>query len=139
MTSCPDCANVEKLLTPILAYCQHCDAVRQISNPNPTPLPPRPVMVQEAPVLHEIDQDGLELICEFCGCIETRVSPIMALCRSCGQTRSLIVPPKMDTAKQDAIRREIIVVRNALRARGLPRTEQATFQARLKELEAQCQ
>ncbi len=136
---CPDCQNVEKLITPILAYCQHCDCVRNISNPNPTPLPPRPVMVQQAPILHEIDEDGPELICEHCGCVETRVSPIMALCRSCGQTRSLIVKPAIDTAKQDGIRREIIVVRNALRARGLPRTEQAMFQARLKELEAQCQ
>ena len=136
---CPECANVEKLITPILAYCGHCDQVRQISNPNPAPLPPRPVMAQEAPILHEIDQEGPELICEQCGCIETRITPVMAICRSCGTTRSLMAKSLVDNAKQDAIRREIIVVRNALRARGLPRSEQERFRERLKELEAHCQ
>ncbi len=134
---CPDCQNVEKLLTPILAYCQHCDCVQNISDPNPTPLPPRPTMVQEAPILHEIDQEEAELLCEQCGCVQTHVSPILALCRSCGAIRSLVPKPAVDPVKQDATRREIIVVRNALRARGLPRSEQERFRERLKELESQ--
>ncbi len=137
MTSCPECQNVEKLITPILAYCQHCDQVRQISNPNPIPLPPRPVTAQEAPILHEIDQETEELICEQCGCVQTHVSPILALCRSCGAIRSLVPKPAIDHAKQDEIRREIIVVRNALRARGLPQSERERFLERLKELENQ--
>lgn len=135
---CPECQNVEKLITPILAYCQHCDQVRQISNPNPAPLPPRQELTQQAPILHEIDQDGPELLCEQCGCVQTHVSPILALCRSCGTIRSLVPKPAVDPAKQDAIRREIIVVRNALRARGLPRIEHERFRERLKELESQC-
>ncbi len=139
MIICPDCQNVETLITPILAYCQHCDCVQNISDPNPTPLPPRPITAQEAPILHEIDQEAEELLCEQCGCVQTHVSPILALCRSCGAIRSLVPKPAVDPKKQDAIRREIIVVRNALRARGLPRTDRAMFESRLKELEAQCQ
>lgn len=138
MTLCSTCGNVEKLVTPIMAYCSHCDAMRTTNIAPPVPIPVRAPAPAPPAAIQETDQLGSETVCTSCGGPEIKLTPIMALCQACGRTRSLVVKPVRDPAKEEAIRREIIIVRQILWTRGIPRSEHAMFQERLKELEAQC-
>ncbi len=139
MTLCSTCGNVEKLVTPIMAYCAHCDAMRTTNIAPPVPIPIQAPAPAPPAAIQETDQLGAETECTGCGGKEIKVTPIMALCQTCGRTRSLVVKPARDPAREEAIRRELILVQQVLRTRGLPRLEAAKFQSRLKELEAQCQ
>ena len=135
---CKTCGNMEKLVTPIMAYCSHCDVMRPTNIAPPVPILVRAAHIPPA-VFQETDQLGSETVCTACGGPEIKVTPITALCQACNRTRSLVVKPDHDPAREEAIRRELILVRQVLRTRGLPRLEAAKFQSRLTELEAQCQ
>ncbi len=137
MTLCSTCGNVEKLVTPIMAYCAHCDAMRTTNIAPPVPIPVRAPAPAPPSAIQETDQLGAEAECTGCGGKEIKVTPIMALCQGCGRTHSLVVKAARDPAKEEAIRRELITVQQVLRTRGLPRAQFMKFQERLKELEAE--
>lgn len=139
MTLCSTCGNVEKLVTPIMAYCGHCDAMRTTNIAPSVPIPVRAPVPAPPTAIQETDQLGTETECTGCGGKEIKVTPIVALCQACGRTRSLVIKPTRDPAREETIRRELILVRQVLRTRGLPRLEYAKFKARLEELEALCQ
>ena len=136
---CKICGNLEKLVTPIMAYCSHCDSMRPTNIAPPVPIPVRTQSHILPAEFQETDQLGSETVCSECGGPEIKVTPITALCQACNRTHSLVAQPDRDLAKEEAIRRELILVQKVLLTRGLPRLEAAKFQARLKELEAQCQ
>jgi hypothetical protein len=61
----------------------------------------------------------------------------MALCGVCGAVRSLVVTPVRDAAREQAVARELIMVEQQLRTRGLPASARAQFTERLKLLRAE--
>ena len=134
---CKTCNNAEKLVTPIMAYCSHCDVTRPANIAAPVPIPVHPPTAPP-PAHQETDELGSETTCTACGGMERKVTPIMVLCQRCNRMRSLVEKPTRDPAREESIRRELIMVRQVLRTRGLPRLEAAKFQSRLEELEALC-
>jgi hypothetical protein len=131
---CDTCGNVEKLITPILAYCGHCDSMRPVNIPPPVPIHVHQTP-QPPPAHQETDELGAEATCPDCGGLERKITPVMALCQVCGGSRSLAVKPKGDPEREAAIQRELIMVHQILRTRGLPKAEQARTKERLEQLE----
>jgi len=61
----------------------------------------------------------------------------MAVCSACGAVRSLVVKPVRDLAREQTVNRELIMVEQQLRTRGLPRTVRAELIERLRLLRAE--
>ncbi len=132
---CDTCGNVEKLVTPILAYCTHCDSMRPVNIPPPVPIHVHQPSYQALPAHQETDELGSEATCPACGGLERKITPVMALCQVCGNSRSLAVKPKGDPVRETAIQRELIMLSQQLRTRGLPKMEQARVKERIEQLE----
>jgi predicted nucleic acid-binding Zn-ribbon protein len=134
---CDKCGNLLKLVTPIVACCPHCDSVRPVNVRPPAPIPARQVPPQPPPAYQETDELGSETECAACGGLEKKVTPLMAVCGVCGAMRSLLVKPVRDAAREQTVLRELIVVEQQLRTRGLPPTVRADLVKRLRSLRAE--
>ena len=134
---CDICGNVLVLTTPILGYCPDCETVRPVNVSPPVPIPVRQVPPQPPPARQETDDLGSETECRECGGLERKVTPIMALCGVCGETRSLVVKPAHDAAREQAVHRELIIVEQQLRTRGVPQDVRGELVKRFRLLEAE--
>ncbi|MGZ3299331.1 MAG: hypothetical protein ACXWPK_00270 [Isosphaeraceae bacterium] len=134
---CATCGNVLRLVTPIVACCPHCDSVRAVNLRSPVPIPARQVPPQPPPAYQETDELGSETECRACGGLEKRVTPLTAVCGACGAMRSLVTQPVRDTAREQTVHREIIIVEQQLRTRGLPLSVRVELGKRLRLLRAE--
>jgi hypothetical protein len=134
---CDVCGNVLRLATPILGYCPGCETVCPLHLSPPTAIPGHQSPPQPLPAHQETDELGFETECRECGGLEKKVTPIMAVCGVCGALRSLVVKPVRDTAREQTVLREFIMVEQQLRTRGLPKTVRDELGERLKLLRAE--
>ena len=134
---CDTCGNVLKLATPILGFCPHCESVCSVNVSPLVPIHVHQSPPQPPPAHQETDDLGSETECPACGGLEKKVTPIMALCGACGAMRSLVVKPVRDLAHEQTVHRELIVVEQQLRTRGVPPTVRAELIKRLRLLRAE--
>jgi hypothetical protein len=134
---CDTCGNVLKLATPILGYCPDCETVCPVNGSPPIPVYVHKSPPQPSPAYQETDELGAETECRECGGLEKKVTPIMAVCGACGAIRSLVVKPVRDLAREQTVHRELIVVEQQLRTRGLPPAVRADLVKRLRSLRAE--
>lgn len=134
---CDTCGNVLKIATPVLGYCPGCETMRPVNVSLPVPIPVHQSHPQPPPAHQETDELGSETECRECGGLEKKVTPLMAVCGVCGTLRSLVKKPVRDTVREQAVHRELIMVEQQLRTRGLPASARAQFMERLKLLRAE--
>ena len=134
---CDACGNVLQLATPILGYCPDCETVCPVNDSPPVPVHIHQSPPQPPPAHQETDELGSETECRACGGLEKRVTPLTAVCGVCGAMRSLLVQPARDLAREQTVHRELIMVEQQLRTRGLPRTVRDELVKRLRLLRAE--
>ena len=134
---CDKCGNVLKLVTPIVACCPHCDSVRSVDLRPPVSIPVCQVPPQPPPAYQETDELGSETECQACGGLEKKVTPLMAVCGACGAMRSLVVSPVRNMAREQTVCRDLIMVEQQLRTRGVPPAVRAELVKRLRLLRAE--
>ena len=134
---CDACGNVLKLATPILGYCPGCETVCPVNDSPPVPVHVHQSPPQPPPAHQETDELGSETECRECGGLEKKVTPIMAVCGVCGTLRSLVKKLVRDLAREQTVLRELIMVEQQLRTRGLPRTVREELVKRYGSLKAE--
>ena len=139
MTShlCDICGYLLTLATPILGYCPSCKTVRTVNISPPDPIHVHQPPPQPPPAYQETDELGSEAECRECGGLERKVTSLVAVCGVCGAMRSLVVKPVRDTAREQAVIRELAIVEQQLNARGLSPTVRAEFVQRFRLLDAE--
>ena len=103
-------------------------------SPAPGADPCTPGTPQPPPAYQETDELGSETECSACGGLEKKVTPLTAVCGSCGAMRSLLVKPVRDLAREQTVLRELIAVEQQLRTRGVPPAMRVELGQRLKRL-----
>lgn len=126
-----------RLATPILGYCPNCETVCPLHVSPPVPVPDHQPPPQPPPAQQETDELGSETECRECGGLEKKVTPIMAVCGACGALRSLVVKPVRDLVREQTVLRELIMIEQQLRTRGVPPAVRAELGQRLKLLRAE--
>lgn len=139
MTShlCDICGYLLTLATPILGYCPSCKTVRTVNISPPVPIHLHQPPPQPPPARQETDDLGSETQCSECGGLERKVTSLMAVCGVCGAMRSLVVKPVHDAAREQAVLRELIIVEQQLRTRGVSQDVRTELVKRFRLLEAE--